>query len=102
MDPERLARSRERAAEILQGSSATSGPTEVTIADLRRRAAPMNTAHLGPVDGGGTDYGDPPLSAVVRLVRELGGELEIVAHLPDGDVRVRPASPAVAPAPAHD
>lgn len=38
---------------------------------------------------------DMQISTLQRLIRALGGELELIAHLPGGDIRIRQfASPA--------
>jgi len=33
--------------------------------------------------------GDMQVSTLQRLIRALGGELELIAHLPGGDIRIR-------------
>ena len=81
---------------MLAEIDAPGGTAEITVADLRRRAGRHEAVPAGHAAVADDDL---PLSAVVRLVRELGGELEVVAHLPDGDVRVR-ATPATATAAA--
>jgi hypothetical protein len=67
MSPERQARVQERTQQLLTGMLPT---------DLR-------------------DVPDMKISTLVRIVEALGGNVEIVAHLPNGDVRAQsPERPA--------
>jgi transcriptional regulator with XRE-family HTH domain len=36
---------------------------------------------------------DMQISTLQRLIRALGGELELIAHLPGGDIRIRQFTP---------
>lgn len=85
MDPERLARSRERARGMM---------AEMLLAELRRHAGMTQDELAGalgikqPSLSKLESQGDMRVSTLRNLIEALGGELEIVAHMPGGDVRV--------------
>jgi len=54
--------------------------------DLVARALHANQAHVSKLER----RADPRLSSLRRYVAALGGELEIVARFPEGEVRIRP------------
>ena len=86
MRPESLARAKLRAKEMM---------AEMLLAEIRQAAGLTQeqvAANLGvkqPTLSRIESQDDMQLSTLQRLVRALGGELEIIAHLPGQDVRIR-------------
>jgi transcriptional regulator with XRE-family HTH domain len=86
MGPERMARVRERVKEEM---------TEMLLGELRR-ASGMTQEELAavletkqPSLSRLESQDDMQISTLQRLVRALGGELEIIVQLPNGAVRIR-------------
>jgi transcriptional regulator with XRE-family HTH domain len=86
MGTERMARVRERVKEEM---------TEMLLGELRR-ASGMTQEELAAILGIKQpslsrleSQDDMQISTLHRLVRGLGGELEIIVHLPNGAVRIR-------------
>jgi transcriptional regulator with XRE-family HTH domain len=85
MDPEHLARAKARA----QGEMA-----EMLLSEIRRQAGLTQeelAAALGikqPSLSKLESQSDMHLSTLRALIEALGGSLEIIAHLPGGDVRI--------------
>jgi len=85
MSPERLARSKAKAKSIM---------ADMLIAEIRKEVGLTQdelAANLGitqPSMSKLESQDDMHVSTLRRIVRALGGELEIVAHLPAGDIRV--------------
>lgn len=91
MAPESLARAKSRAKDML---------AEMLLAELRQ-AVGLTQQELAdrlgikqPTLSGLESQTDIQLSTLRRLVEALGGELELIAHLPGGDVRIRPFTDA--------
>jgi transcriptional regulator with XRE-family HTH domain len=86
MHPESRARVKLRAKEIM---------AEMLLAEMRQAAGLTQeevAASLGikqPTLSRIESQDDMQVSTLQRLVRALGGELEIIAHLPGQDVRIR-------------
>lgn len=85
MPAESLARSRARAKEML---------AELLLGEVRKMAGLTQeqlAAKLGikqPTLSRLESQDDMQVSTLRRLVHALGGELEIIAHLPGGDIRL--------------
>ena len=85
MDPDRLARAKGRARDMI---------AEMLLAELRRHAGMTQeelAAALGikqPSLSKVESQTDMHVSTLRNLVEALGGRLEIIAHMPDGDVRI--------------
>jgi transcriptional regulator with XRE-family HTH domain len=88
MPPESRARAKARAKEMM---------TEMAIAELRKSAGMTQeelAASLGvkqPTLSRLETQDDMQVSTLRRVIEALGGELEIIAHLPGGDVRLKQA-----------
>jgi DNA-binding XRE family transcriptional regulator len=86
MRPEARARAKARAKEMI---------AEMLLAEIRQAAGLTQeelAAMLGikqPTLSRLESQHDMQVSTLQRLVRALGGELEIIAHLPGGTIRVR-------------
>ena len=86
MRPESLARARARAKDML---------AEMLLSEIRKAAGMTQeelAAALGikqPTLSQLESQQDMQISTLQRLVRALGGELEIIAHLPGGTVRIK-------------
>ena len=86
MRPEARARVKSRAREIM---------AEMLLSQIRQAAGLTQeevAARLGikqPTLSRMESQDDMQVSTLQRLVRALGGELEIIAHLPGRDVRIR-------------
>ncbi len=85
MRPESLARSKARAKEMM---------AEMLLAEIRRAVGLTQeqvAASLGikqPSLSRLESQDDMQISTLRRLVAALGGELEIIAHLPGGAIRI--------------
>jgi DNA-binding XRE family transcriptional regulator len=85
MSPESAARAKRRAKEMM---------SEMLLAEMRQAAGLTQeevAASLGikqPTLSRIESQDDMQISTLQRLVRALGGELEIIAHLPGQDVRI--------------
>jgi len=85
MSPESRARAKLHAKEMM---------AEMLLAEIRQTAGLTQeevAASLGikqPTLSRIESQGDIQVSTLQRLVRALGGELEIIAHLPGRDVRI--------------
>jgi transcriptional regulator with XRE-family HTH domain len=86
MNPEILARAKAQAKEFI---------ADMLLSEIRQ-AVGMTQAELAstlgvkqPTLSRLESQSDMQVSTLQRLVRALGGELEIVAHLPNGDIRIR-------------
>ena len=68
--------------------------TEMLLSELRKSAGVTQedlASSLGikqPTLSRMESQSDMQISTLRRLIESLGGELEIIAHLPDGDVRL--------------
>jgi DNA-binding XRE family transcriptional regulator len=86
MRPERLVRAKARAKEVM---------TEMLLAEIRKTVGLTQeelAKELGikqPTLSKLESQDDMQVSTLSRLIRALGGELEIIAHLPGGDIRIR-------------
>jgi predicted transcriptional regulator len=86
MRPETLARAKLRAKEMM---------AEMLLSEIRNAVGLTQeelAATLGikqPTLSRLESQNDMQISTLQRLVRGLGGELEIVAHLPTGTIRIR-------------
>ena len=85
MPPESLARAKVRAKDMI---------AEMLLSELRRAVGLTQeqlAAALGikqPTLSRLESQDDMQISTLQRLVRALGGELEIIVHLPTGDIRL--------------
>ncbi|NCO43623.1 MAG: transcriptional regulator [Armatimonadetes bacterium CG_4_10_14_3_um_filter_66_18] len=86
MPPERLARAKVRAREAMAEMLLTEIRKEVglTQEDLAKVMG-IKQPSLSKLES----QGDMQISTLHRLVAALGGELELIAHMPGGDVRIR-------------
>ena len=85
MRPEALARAKERAKVAI---------AEMLLAEIRKAAGLTQeelAASLGikqPTLSRLESQGDMQISTLRRLIQALGGELEIIAHMPGGDIHL--------------
>lgn len=85
MPPESLVRAKARAKEMM---------AEMLLAEVRKAVGLTQeelAASLGikqPTLSRLESQEDMQISTLHRLIRGLGGELEIIAHLPGGDIRL--------------
>ncbi len=85
MAPESRASAKARAREMM---------TEMLLSELRKSAGVTQeelASSLGikqPTLSRMESQSDMQISTLRRVIESLGGELEIIAHLPDGDVRL--------------
>lgn len=85
MRPEALARAKERAKVAM---------AEMLLAEIRKAAGLTQeelAASLGikqPTLSRLESQGDMQISTLRRLIQALGGELEIIAHMPGGDIHL--------------
>jgi len=85
MAPERLARAEMKAKEIL---------ADMLLAEIRKqmgltqeqlaKALNIKQPTLSKIES----QGDMQIGTLRRIIEALGGELELIAHLPGGDVRL--------------
>jgi transcriptional regulator with XRE-family HTH domain len=85
MSPESLARAEAKTKEMM---------TEMLLAEIRKtvgltqedvaRALGVKQPSLSKLES----QDDMQISTLQRLIRALGGELELIAHLPGGDIRI--------------
>ena len=86
MQPESLVRAKTRAKEVM---------AEMLLSQIRQAAGLTQeevAASLGikqPTLSRIESQDDMQISTLQRLVQALGGELELIAHLPGRDVRIR-------------
>jgi transcriptional regulator with XRE-family HTH domain len=86
LPPESLARAKARAKEIM---------AEMLLAEIRKSVGLTQedlAAQLGikqPTLSKLESQDDMQVSTLSRLIQALGGELELIAHLPGGDIRIR-------------
>jgi DNA-binding XRE family transcriptional regulator len=89
MPPESRARAKARAKEML---------AEMAIAELRKSSGMTQeelAASLGvkqPTLSRLEAQDDMQISTLRRVIEALGGELELIAHMPCGDVRLKQAA----------
>jgi DNA-binding XRE family transcriptional regulator len=85
MPPEAVARAKARAKEVL---------AEMLLAEIRKHVGLTQeelAANLGirqPSLSKLEGQDDMQISTLRRLIEALGGQLEIIAHLPRGDIRI--------------
>lgn len=85
MDPERLTRAKVRAKDMM---------AEMLLSEIRRQTGLTQeelAASLGikqPTLSKLESQADMQISTLQRLIEALGGKLELIAHLPGGDVRI--------------
>jgi predicted transcriptional regulator len=90
MRPQSLARAKARAKEMM---------AEMLLAQIRKSVGLTQedlAAQLGikqPTLSKLESQDDMQISTLQRLIRALGGELELIAHLPGGDIRIRQFTP---------
>jgi DNA-binding XRE family transcriptional regulator len=86
MKPESLARAKIRAKEMM---------AEMLLAEIRKSVGLTQealAAQLGvkqPTLSKLESQDDMQVSTLQRIICALGGELELIAHLPGGDIRLR-------------
>ena len=86
LPPQSLARAKARAREMM---------AEMLLAEIRKSVGLTQEEladQLGikqPTLSKLESQKDMQVSTLRRLVRALGGELELIAHLPGGDIRIR-------------
>ena len=86
MLPASLARAKSRAKEMM---------AEMLLAEIRKNVGMTQedlAAQLGikqPTLSKLESQDDMQISTLQRLIQALGGELELIAHLPGGDIRIR-------------
>ena len=85
MDPRRLASAKARSKEMM---------AELLLGEIRKQTGVTQeelAASLGikqPTLSKLESQADMQISTLRRLIEALGGNLELIAHLPDGDVRI--------------
>jgi len=91
LPPESLARAKARAKEMM---------AEMLLAEIRKSVGLTQedlAAQLGikqPTLSKLEAQDDMQVSTLSRLIQALGGELELIAHLPGGDIRIRQFIPS--------
>jgi len=85
MDPERLARAKVKSKEVM---------AEMLLAEIRKEAGftqediaktvGIKQPSLSKLES----QDDIQVSTLQRLVQALGGQLELIAHMPGGDIRI--------------
>ncbi len=85
ISPERLARAKTKAKEIMAEMLLTeirkeAGFTQEDIAETIGIKQPS----LSKLES----QGDMQVSTLQRLIKALGGQLELIAHMPGGDIRI--------------
>lgn len=86
MKPENLRKAQAKAKEMM---------AEMLLAEIRKEAGftQEDIAHaLGikqPSLSKLESQDDMQISTLQRLIQALGGQLELIAHMPDGDIRIR-------------
>jgi transcriptional regulator with XRE-family HTH domain len=85
MAPERLARAEIKAKEIM---------TDMLLAEIRKQVGltqkelaatlKIKQPSLSKIES----QDDMKIGTLIRIIEALGGELELIAHLPGGDVRL--------------
>lgn len=85
MEPERLARATARAKEVM---------AEMLLAEIRKEAGftqkdiaktiGIKQPSLSKLES----QDDIQISTLQRLIQALGGQLELIAHMPGGDIRI--------------
>lgn len=85
MDPKRLARATAKAKEIM---------AEMLLAEIRKEAGftqedlaktiGIKQPSLSKLES----QDDIQISTLQRLIQALGGQLELIAHMPGGDIRI--------------
>ena len=85
MPPDRLARAKQRAKEMM---------AEMLLAEIRQ-AAGMTQAEVAaalgikqPTLSRLESQGDMQISTLQRIIQALGGELDVIARLPTGTIRI--------------
>jgi DNA-binding XRE family transcriptional regulator len=90
MGPERLAKARAKAKEMM---------AEMLLAEIRKEAGFTQedlAATLGvkqPSLSKLESQDDMQISTLQRLIHALGGQLELIAHMPGGDIRITQFKP---------
>ncbi len=85
MDPQRLARAKAKSKKMM---------AELLLGEIRRQTGVTQealAASLGikqPTLSKLESQTDMQISTLRRLIEALGGNLELIAHLPTGDVRI--------------
>lgn len=85
MNPERVKRAKAKAKDIM---------AEMLLAEIRKGAGltqedlaktiGIRQASLSKLES----QGDMQISTLQRLINALGGQLELIAHMPAGDIRI--------------
>ena len=85
MDPERVLRAKARAKEIM---------AEMLLGEIRKeagltqedlaKAIGIKQPSLSKLES----QEDMQISTLQRLIQALGGQLELIAHMPSGDIRI--------------
>ncbi len=85
MDPKRLARAKVQAKEVM---------AEMLLAEIRKEAGftqediaktiGIKQPSLSKLES----QDDIQVSTLQRLIQALGGQLELIAHMPGGDIRI--------------
>jgi len=85
MNPERLARAKAQAKEVM---------AEMLLAEIRKEAGftqeeiaktiGIKQPSLSKLES----QDDIQVSTLQRLIQALGGQLELIAHMPGGDIRI--------------
>ena len=85
MSPVRLARAEMKAKEIMADMLLTEIRKQVGLTQ-KELAAALNIKQptLSKIE----NQGDMQIGTLSRIIEALGGELELIAHLPGGDVRL--------------
>lgn len=85
MAPERLARAEMKAKEILADMLLAEIRTQMGLTQAQlAKALNIKQPTLSKIES----QGDMQIGTLRRIIEALGGELELIAHLPSGDVRL--------------
>ena len=85
LNPKRVRKAKAKAKEIM---------SEMLVAEIRKETG-FTQAHLAeslgikqPSLSKLESQDDMQISTLQRLIQALGGELELIAHMPSGDIRI--------------
>lgn len=85
MAPERLARAEIKAKEIMADMLLTEIRKHVGLTQRELAAAlKIKQPSLSKIES----QDDMKIGTLIRIIEALGGELELIAHLPGGDIRL--------------
>ena len=90
MDPKQLARAKAEAKEMMAAMVLTElrKHSDLTQEELAEKLG-IKQPTLSRLEG----QSDMQISTLCRFIEAIGGNLELIAHLPNGDVRIKQFEP---------